>query len=1324
MKSSGALHSNESANVFPFEVCNLLLGKGGSGQVFLGRIGGSHKYVAIKKRYGRYDANGATAKNIPPNSPELLQLSPQTRSRLWQNAVVSSLGDHVFYRGESNLQQLAVVECVPATQRRELDLGEESVSQTAALCHQHGNCRADNSSDDAAKQTLMPSVMDEVSILNYLGPHPQIVRFLGSYTTSKNTSFFTMELMDSDVARELREGNATLHEEGVCAAIAYSVLLALEEMHSHGVAHRDVKPGNILLKHLAEPEEWACIYLSSDECSARSPSGIATGPASHPSLCTSNTASSHKVVPGIRSTNDSPSYVKAALGDFSAAHSTHCANDVAFSDTRGTLHYKSPEQLMGKRSIVSENCAAVDLWGLGCTLYEMTTGTRPFPGSSELQVLMSILDALGSDIQSFPAATKNATLFDEFPASPEFVDFLQRLLCLDPTRRCTAKEALGHPFLASVRHAAFHRTEAEDPIPTPRLPCVIGIPLMLKYASFTHIPELRFSRISRTPLRAAKSASKRSSALQQPGASCPFAPPPTLGAEAAVLSVVAECKTVARSRSKHRDMGHWGDVATTTLCRHEENAEGHDEKETPSGHPPQQQQQHCLDTTVTSFLSESSYLHWSEVRPVSRPSVTPQAYPLPKLLHSKEGRLRSGSGSIAVGLFGSSAVASTPSPSTSASDPPPQQQQPSLSGSVHHNADIAGRNTVSRALNISDSSVKGTQAERSVSHVDFDLSPVPATQLFRTEVDTSACLVPLSAAAFLPRRAQPVLQLASGSTFTASNLRANSSFERENLMVGWNGGRGASTAAALGNAGPTGTVLAGHCSTPRQHHGRRPTTFSSRALCFSEETDPFARHSWGSSAGQQSCLNSLLTSPAPVAQAVVEECSPQPSPIRPVGVITRSPSGLPVVTDRSGLSLDDSGVGLGWIGVPPAAAGVQAGIGSGTAKAAAAMPAVVRNVSRGAEANAAVTPMLLSARPPPSGNASHPTATSSAQPSNSPCVRRCVYRLEPPPGGCSHSRACSAAALATSATAVTVVDGPDGLCSGQRPLPTTIHAATVGRGASSRILPLPIPLSVATVCQSASQLLCVPASRSCTPTSRALHETPRTQRFSCPMSALRPGHAARKNGIQRGSSEAQGGALTSCEDGGDHVPSAAPFLCDQDVNVPATCLANKSCASFDFNGSGGDSAPALRGAVATSLASGACANFSQRHCTPSSGNPAQESVLLANSGGLYYPAAAVEASAAPTATAVYASATESSTRGPHTPLPVHDSASPPPRHCDASLLQLSSASLDSRRKSGKGRESDRIETPQRTLRGSMKRAREEAMSSEDAAAARQSARVV
>src|SRR5206468_5599414 len=61
----------------------------------------------------------------------------------------------------------------------------------------------------------------------------------------------------------------------------------------------------------------------------------------------------------------------------------------------GTFQYMSPEQLEGK-----EADARSDVWALGCMLYEMATGHRPFEGKSQASLIGSIMNTSPPPISS------------------------------------------------------------------------------------------------------------------------------------------------------------------------------------------------------------------------------------------------------------------------------------------------------------------------------------------------------------------------------------------------------------------------------------------------------------------------------------------------------------------------------------------------------------------------------------------------------------------------------------------------------------------------------------------------------------------------------------------------------------------------------------------------------------------------------------------------------------------------------------------------------------------------------------------------------------
>jgi len=116
--------------------------------------------------------------------------------------------------------------------------------------------------------------------------------------------------------------------ETICR-ITREVALALDHAHQHGIAHRDVKPGNILLDEEGH----------------------------------------------------------AHLTDFGLAQERGKDSLTMTGDMVGTPHFLSPEQVAAKRIEVDHR---TDIYSLGVTLYQMLTGTLPFMGETLEQILRQI----------------------------------------------------------------------------------------------------------------------------------------------------------------------------------------------------------------------------------------------------------------------------------------------------------------------------------------------------------------------------------------------------------------------------------------------------------------------------------------------------------------------------------------------------------------------------------------------------------------------------------------------------------------------------------------------------------------------------------------------------------------------------------------------------------------------------------------------------------------------------------------------------------------------------------------------------------------------
>jgi serine/threonine protein kinase len=103
----------------------------------------------------------------------------------------------------------------------------------------------------------------------------------------------------------------------------------------------------------------------------------------------------------------------------------------------GTTQYMSPE-LLGE----SYTCVASDYWAVGCILFHMLAGRRPYEAPTQYLLIKSILD----DAVQYPA-----------DMDPLARDLISKLLVKNPAERLGADEKGG--FAAVRKHPFFQNTK-------------------------------------------------------------------------------------------------------------------------------------------------------------------------------------------------------------------------------------------------------------------------------------------------------------------------------------------------------------------------------------------------------------------------------------------------------------------------------------------------------------------------------------------------------------------------------------------------------------------------------------------------------------------------------------------------------------------------------------------------------------------------------------------------------------------------------------------------------------------------------------------------
>lgn len=161
--------------------------------------------------------------------------------------------------------------------------------------------------------------------------------------------------------------------EAQAASIMKQLLSAVMYCHNHGICHRDLKPEN-------------CLYVTEDENS------------------------------------------ELKIIDFGL--SAHIKEEDLLHDLTGTPYYLAPEMMSGNYTKI------VDCWSLGVILYMLLSGTPPFNGKDNNEILMSVYNG---SFTFRPPGFKNVSDFAK--------DLICRLLTKDPTHRITAQQAYMHPWI-------------------------------------------------------------------------------------------------------------------------------------------------------------------------------------------------------------------------------------------------------------------------------------------------------------------------------------------------------------------------------------------------------------------------------------------------------------------------------------------------------------------------------------------------------------------------------------------------------------------------------------------------------------------------------------------------------------------------------------------------------------------------------------------------------------------------------------------------------------------------------------------------------------
>ncbi len=236
-------------------------------------------------------------------------------------------------------------------------------------------------------QTLVDIINREIQVMRLLSGHPGVLQLHDVFETD-HCVILVMEYAEGGELFKRIMSLITFSEKDACDIVT-QLIDAIGYMHARGIAHRDIKPQNILL-------------IDNEDL-------------------------------GIKLADFGLAKVLPARTDPQAEHYAYGEHEMLIQTACGTLLYAAPEIIRHKPYSLS-----VDMWSTGVLLFTMLAGEMPFDTVEELTAV-NFKNKFNSPVWSFVTAEGKA--------------LVQQMLNVDPAQRPTPAEVLSHPWITAVRKA-------------------------------------------------------------------------------------------------------------------------------------------------------------------------------------------------------------------------------------------------------------------------------------------------------------------------------------------------------------------------------------------------------------------------------------------------------------------------------------------------------------------------------------------------------------------------------------------------------------------------------------------------------------------------------------------------------------------------------------------------------------------------------------------------------------------------------------------------------------------------------------------------------